>query len=91
VHLLEADERRMGKRLLALYTELDGKPPWFRFVKNGGERCGGLDVSVPGRYPCAIYERRPDDCRIVEPGSPSCLEARRLGHLGTSVEFNRPR
>jgi hypothetical protein len=25
----------------------------------------------------------------VEPGSPACLEARRLGHLGTSVEFKR--
>ena len=81
----------MGKRLLELYTEVDARPPWFRFVKNGGERCGGLDVSVPGRYPCAIYEVRPEDCRIVEPGSPACLEARRLGHLGTSVEFARPR
>jgi len=91
VHLLEADEARMGKRLLELYTEVEDRPPWFRFVKNDGERCGGLDVSVPGRYPCAIYEVRPEDCRIVEPGSPCCLEARRLGHLGTSVEFERPR
>lgn len=81
----------MGKRLLELYTEVEDRPPWFRFVKNDGERCGGLDVSVPGRYPCAIYEVRPEDCRIVEPGSPCCLEARRLGHLGTSVEFERPR
>lgn len=81
----------MGKRLLELYTELDAKPPGFRFVKNAGDRCGGLDVSVPGLYPCAIYEHRPEDCRIVEPGSPACLEARRLGHLGTSVEFLRQR
>ena len=86
-HLLEADEARMGERLLPIYTEL--APPYFRFVKNTGERCAGLDVSVPGRYPCAIYEVRPDDCRIVEPGSPACLEARRLGHLGTSVAFVR--
>lgn len=77
----------MGKRLLELYTSVDDKPPWFRFVNNEGDRCAGLDVSVPGRYPCAIYEWRPDDCRIVEPGSPACLEARRLGHLGSSVEF----
>ncbi len=89
VHLLVGDEARMGKRLLDLYTELDPKPPTFRFLKNEGERCGGLDVSVPDRYPCAIYEVRPDDCRIVEPGSPACLEARRLGHLGTSVRFQR--
>ncbi|MDB4947276.1 MAG: hypothetical protein JWP97_6810 [Labilithrix sp.] len=91
VHLLEPDEARMGKRLLDLYTELDDGPPWMRFVRNEGEHCGGLDVSVPGLYPCAIYEVRPEDCRIVEPGSPCCLEARALGHLGESVEFKRSR
>jgi hypothetical protein len=89
VHLLEADEERLGPRLLPVYTDLETRPPYFRFVKNAGARCGCLDVSVPGRYPCAIYELRPDDCRIVEAGSPACLEARRLGHLGTSVAFKR--
>ncbi|MBX3223586.1 MAG: YkgJ family cysteine cluster protein [Labilithrix sp.] len=89
VHLLEADEARMGERLLPIYTELQGRPPHFRFIKNEGERCRGLDVSVPGQYPCAIYEVRPEDCRIVEPGSPACLEARRLGHLGKSLGFKR--
>ena len=79
----------MGKRLLDLYTDLDTKPPFMRFVKNEGDRCGGLDVSVRGSYPCAIYASRPDDCRIVEPGSPACLEARELGHLGKSLEFQR--
>ena len=92
VHFLEPDDERMGKRLLEIYTELEVRPPGFRFMKNGttadGERCcAGLDVSVPGKYPCAVYEVRPEDCRIVEPGSPACLEARRLGHLGSSVEF----
>jgi hypothetical protein len=91
VHFRVDDEVRMGKRLLELYTELDPKPPTFRFMKNGGERCAGLDVTVPGSYPCAIYAFRPDDCRIVEPGSPACLEARRLGHLGSSVEYMRLR
>lgn len=81
----------MGHRLLSLYTELEARPPHFRFVKNEGECCGGLDRSVPGKYPCAIYEVRPSGCREVEPGSPCCLEARRLGHLGTSVEFKAPR
>lgn len=89
VHLLEADEERMGKRRLEIWTELDAKPPGFRFVKNTGDRCACLDVSMPDRYPCAIYEVRPEDCRIVEPGSPACLEARRLGHLGSSVAFKR--
>jgi hypothetical protein len=91
VHFLESDDARLSARELAEYTELDPKPPGFRFMKNHGERCAGLDVSVPGRYPCAIYERRPEDCRIVEPGSPACLEARKLGHLGTSVVFLRRR
>lgn len=89
VHLLESDEARLGEPLLAEYTLLERRPPYFRFVKNEGERCGALDCSKPGAFPCRIYERRPDDCRIVEAGSPACLEARRLGHLGTSVEFRR--
>jgi Fe-S-cluster containining protein len=89
VHLLEADEARLGKRLLEQYTEVTDGPPWMRFVKNAGECCGGLDVATPGRFPCAIYDLRPEDCRIVEPGSPACLEARALGHLGTSLGFTR--
>jgi Fe-S-cluster containining protein len=91
VHLLEADEARMGEALLVRLTVLDGRPPGWRFMKNGGDSCGALDVSVPGRFPCSVYVVRPEDCRIVEPGSPCCLEARRLGHLGSSVEFLRAR
>jgi Fe-S-cluster containining protein len=96
VHLLETDEERVqaspdGERILRRLTVLDPRPPGWRFLRNEGDRCAALDVSVPGRYPCAIYEVRPDDCRIVEPGSPACLQARALGHLGPSVEFQRPR
>ena len=95
VHLLDTDEARVlgrqdGPELLRRLTVLDERPPGWRFVVNEGQRCGALDVSVPGRFPCAIYDVRPDDCRIVEPGSPACLEARRLGHLGSSVGFVRP-
>lgn len=95
VHLLMSDEERVlshpdGEAILRRLTVLDPTPPGWRFVVNGGERCGALDVSAPGTYPCSIYPVRPDDCRIVEPGSPACLEARRLGHLGSSVEFARP-
>jgi Fe-S-cluster containining protein len=94
VHLLESDEARIlaatdGEAILRRLTVLEAKPPGFRFVCNAGERCAALDVSIAGRYPCSMYAVRPDDCRIVAPGSPACLEARRLGHLGTSVEFNR--
>ena len=92
VHLLDTDDERMAKvdrRYLAVYTELDPTPPGWRFMKNAGERCAALDVSVPDKYPCAVYEGRSEDCRIVEPGSPACLEARRLGHLGHSVSYLR--
>jgi Fe-S-cluster containining protein len=89
VHLLQSDDARMGEERLRLFTILDDRPPGWRFMKNDGERCAGLDVSVPGRFPCKVYEARPEDCRIVQPGSPCCLEARRLGHLGSSVEFER--
>ncbi len=89
VHLLESDEERMGEPLLRRLTIVETTPPHFRFIRNEGDRCGALDVSEPGLYPCSIYQVRPEDCRIVEPGSPCCLEARRLGHLGVSVEFKR--
>lgn len=94
VHLLEGDEARIlaspdGEAVLRRFTVLDDRPPGFRFVRNDGERCDGLDVSAPGRYPCSLYAIRPDDCRLVEPGSPCCLQARALGHLGSSVEFQR--
>src|SRR5580698_4790884 len=96
VHLLDADEARVlarpgGEALLARLTVLDDRPPGWRFVRNEGSRCGALDVSVPERFPCSMYDVRPDDCRLVEPGSPACLEARRLGHLGSSVQFVRAR
>lgn len=89
VHLLVEDEARMGQENLRRLTVLMERPPHMRFMLNDGERCGGLDLSEPGQYPCRVYEVRPNDCRIVEPGSPCCLEARRLGHLGTSQGFVR--
>jgi hypothetical protein len=94
VHLLDTDEARVlrrpdGAAILRRLTVVDDRPPGWRFVKNTGERCAALDVSIEGRFPCAMYDARPDDCRIVEPGSPCCLEARRLGHLGSSVQFSR--
>ena len=96
VPLLEPDEERVrqsvgGEQLLRRLTVVDDRPPGWRFVRNTGDRCAALDVSVPGRFPCSIYDVRPEDCRIVEPGSPSCLQARELGHLGSSVEFRRRR
>ncbi len=95
VHLLVSDDERVlarpdGEEILHRLTVLDPHPPGWRFLRNAGERCAALDVSTPQLFPCLIYDVRPDDCRIVEPGSPACLEARSLGHLGTSVAFSRP-
>ena len=96
VHLLDTDEARVlasanGAEILRRLTVVDDRPPGWRFVENTGERCAALIVGEAGRYPCAMYEVRPDDCRLVEPGSPACLEARRLGRLGSSVAFVRAR
>ncbi len=91
VTFLEDDEMRMGDEQLARWTELSPRPPHFRFLKNDGVACAALDRSVPGKYPCSVYATRPEGCRTVEAGSPCCLEARRLGQLGDSVEFERPR
>ena len=66
----ETDDARLTPDELTRLTVLDPRPPGFRFVVNEG---GALDVSVEGRFPCAIYPRRPEDCRLVEPGSPCCL------------------
>ena len=87
VHLLETDDLRVPEPVLNRLTVLESTPPGWRFMRNDGDRCAALDVHVPDRFPCSIYEARPEDCRIVEPGSPACLEARRQGRLGSSVEF----
>jgi Fe-S-cluster containining protein len=88
VTLLEPDEARLGADL-PRWTVLHPRPPHFRFMKNDGSKCAALDTREEGRFPCSIYARRPEGCRTVEAGSPCCLEARRLGHLGSSVEFSR--
>jgi hypothetical protein len=87
VSLLEHDEARLGETALRALTVLQDRPPYMRFLRTVDGHCVALDESAPGRHACTIYEARTEGCRIVEPGSPSCLEARRLGHLGHSVEF----
>lgn len=85
VHFLVDDEARFGPERLRRFTELVGSAG-FRFMLTEGDRCVGLDCSVPGRYPCRFYEVRPADCRDVAPGSVCCLESRRLGRLSEKVE-----
>lgn len=74
----------MGEVLLRRWTEVHERSG-FRFLLNTGTRCACLDTSVPGRFPCLVYERRPDDCRVFRAASDGCREARRLGRLGSPL------
>ena len=69
--------------------ELD--PAQLSKLDLAGKHVGGDPPTKEALLHRSVYDVRPDDCRIVEPGSPACLEARRLGRLGTSVEWHRPR
>jgi len=89
VSLLERDEARLDEKQLRRLTVIDARPPHLRFLRNEEGHCIALDGSTPGRHACAIYSARPDGCRALEPDSPACREARRLGHLGQSVEYVR--
>lgn len=68
----------MGCDLLERFTVVHERSG-YRFMRNAGGRCDGLDVSVAGRSPCLVYLRRPDDCRLFRPGCAGCIEARRPG------------
>ena len=56
----------------ALLTKLD---PVGRCV------CVGLRGTIGERVSCAIYARRPTECRLLVAGSPDCLDARRQAGL----------
>jgi hypothetical protein len=85
VHLVDTDEARMGADLLRRFTVLDEGASAYRFMRNTGDRCAGLDESIADCHSCLVYVRRPDDCRVMRPGSPDCLEARRVGHMGRTI------
>jgi Fe-S-cluster containining protein len=85
VHFLVSDEERFGEERLRQYTELVGFAG-YRFMVAIDDHCAALDCSVPGRFPCAVYEHRPDDCRDVAPGSVCCLNSRHRGRLSSTIE-----
>lgn len=92
VSLLEEDESRLSRLdddALRRLTVVQNRPPHMRFLRNDGEKCVALGTPEAGPFACAIYAARPTGCRTVEVGSPCCLEARALGHLGASVDFVR--
>lgn len=68
--LLARDDRR--KRYVV--RDADGVPH-LRLDPSG--RCAALLGPLGRRVRCAIYADRPRGCRLVEAGSPRCLQARR--------------
>lgn len=54
----------------------------MRRVEEPSPRCIALEGTVGVRAGCAIYEKRPQICRDVQPGDPSCLRARERCGIG---------
>ncbi len=86
VHLLEPDEERVlrspdGAEVLRRLTVLDDRPPGWRFVKNTGEHCGALDVSVEVASRASL--RRPPG-RLPDRRARFAPAASRRGGSGTS-------
>ncbi len=52
-------------------------------TRSSGTVCVALLGSVGRRVSCSIYERRPSACRDYVPGSPGCLESRRILEVET--------
>jgi uncharacterized protein len=55
--------------------EDDEGAPHLRLDPSG--RCVALEGRLGRSVSCAIYRDRPRGCRLVEAGSPQCLQARR--------------
>jgi Fe-S-cluster containining protein len=68
-----SDHLRLGERADEL-TEFHGNRCYMRME---GGRCVALRRDTAGRYACGTYDTRPEPCRTLERGSPSC-EAERL-------------
>lgn len=83
-------EVQPGSRLLQRHDlrkryvveDADGVPH-LRLDPSG--RCAALRGKLGARVHCAIYADRPRGCRLVEPGSPWCLQARRERGVGSAV------
>jgi Fe-S-cluster containining protein len=80
VGLVAADLARMTRRWRerhvahgSILTRLDGA---------GRCVCVALRGTVGRRVSCAIYERRPGECRRLEAGSRDCLAARAQAGIG---------
>lgn len=45
-------------------------------MKTENNRCVALEGEVGTKVKCSVYNCRPQACRLFEPGSQLCLEAR---------------
>ena len=48
----------------------------YPLMKTENNRCVALDGEVGSKVKCSVYNCRPQACRLFEPGSELCLEAR---------------
>ncbi len=62
--------------LLKRYT-VRGDDEVVHLRLDASHRCVALRGKLGQKVHCAIYAYRPRGCRLVEPGSPRCLLARR--------------
>ena len=70
------DYERLGDDALRLVTWL-GNQAFMRIEHDGAEppvgRCAALVLDPErGEFLCSVYDRRPEVCRALERGSPSC-------------------
>lgn len=57
------------------YVVVADDAPHLRLDPSG--RCAALEGKLGMRVRCAVYADRPRGCRLVEPGTRECLDARR--------------
>ena len=67
VRVTGEDYARLGNEA-AQVTTCVGNRCYMRMERG---HCAALEVS-PGRYACTVYALRPEICRTLERGSPSC-------------------
>lgn len=79
---VQADSRLLQREeLRKRYVVRDSEGvPHLRLDPSG--RCVALRGRLGQYVSCAIYADRPRGCRLVEPGTPRCLQARRERGLG---------
>lgn len=73
----DEESRLLSKPALAKrHVRFDARgTAWLRIDQSG--RCTALEGKLGKRVKCVVYANRPRGCRIVEPGTPECLAARK--------------